>query len=144
MFLYWEGGEFIMSIGKVIQSLRERLGISQKELADKIDISYSVMNRIESGERPTRDAEIKRIAKALDVSPNYLLGVSSDKERKYMNHYEIPSEFMDPEEARNYIAKHKMFGSNQLDLDLLDDDEILEFANAMLEQIKIVSYKFKK
>lgn len=26
----------------------------------------------------------------------------------------------------------------------LDDDEILEFANALLEQMKMVSYKYKK
>lgn len=68
-----------MSIGKRIQLLREMIGMTQKELADKIQISYSVMNRIESGERPARDEEIKRIAKALDVSTDYLLGLTDVK-----------------------------------------------------------------
>lgn len=68
-----------MSIGKRIQLLREMIGMTQKELADKIQINYSVMNRIESGERPARDEEIKRIAKALDVSTDYLLGLTDVK-----------------------------------------------------------------
>jgi len=67
----------IMKIGKVIQLIREKKGINQKELADKINISYSVMNRIESGERPVRDEEIKNIANVLDVSTDYLLGAEN-------------------------------------------------------------------
>lgn len=68
-----------MAVGKRIQSLREEKDMTQKELADKINISYSVMNRIESGERPARDEEIKEIAKALNVSSDYLLGITDIK-----------------------------------------------------------------
>ncbi|MCR1897805.1 helix-turn-helix domain-containing protein [Irregularibacter muris] len=63
-----------MNVGKRIQSLREQKDMTQKELADKIHINYSVMNRIESGERPVRDEEIRKIADVLDVSTDYLLG----------------------------------------------------------------------
>lgn len=63
-----------MRIGKIIQALREERDITQKELADKININYSVMNRIESGERPVRDSEIVKIAKVLGVSTDYILG----------------------------------------------------------------------
>ena len=66
-----------MTIGENIQYLREEKGMTQKELAERINISYSVMNRIESGERPARDEEIKNIAKALGVSSDYLLGISN-------------------------------------------------------------------
>lgn len=68
-----------MGIGKRIQALREEKDISQKELADKIGLNYSVMNRIESGERPARDEEVKRIAQALQVSTDYLLDMSDVK-----------------------------------------------------------------
>ena len=64
-----------MKIGFKIQSLRENLGMTQRDLANKIDISYSVMNRIESGTRAVRDDEVIKIADALDVSTDYLLGV---------------------------------------------------------------------
>ena len=42
------------------------------------------------------------------------------------------------------MNKHQIFGSGGFDSDKLDDDEILEFANALLEQMKMVSYKYKK
>ncbi len=69
-----------MRIGKIIQALREEQNITQKELADKINISYSVMNRIESGERPVRDVEIIKIAEVLKVSTDFLLGRTNAKD----------------------------------------------------------------
>ena len=48
--------------------------MTQKELADKIKLNKSVMNRIESGERPIRETELSSIADALEVSTDYLLG----------------------------------------------------------------------
>lgn len=58
--------------------------------------------------------------------------------------YLIPEEFTNADEARAYVGKHQIFGSGGFDADRLDDDEILEFANALLEQMKMVSYKYKK
>ena len=72
-----KGRENYMRIGKIIQALREERDITQKELANKININYSVMNRIESGERPVRDSEIVKIAKVLEVSTDYILGQTS-------------------------------------------------------------------
>jgi transcriptional regulator with XRE-family HTH domain len=61
-------------IGDRIIDLREKININQRELALKLKISPSVMNRIESGERPVRDDEIKNIANFFNVSTDYLLG----------------------------------------------------------------------
>lgn len=141
-----------MTLGRVIQILREENDLDQKDLADKIGVSYSVMNRIELGTRPTRDEELKKIAEVLDVSVDYLLGRSkirnpynkniktNDQEEEYI----FPEEFTSADEARAYINKHQIFGSGGFDADRLDDNEILEFANALLEQMKMVSYKYKK
>lgn len=63
-----------MFTGERITLLREKRNITQKELADKIKVNKSVMNRIESGERPIRDTELIDIANVLDVSTDYLLG----------------------------------------------------------------------
>jgi Helix-turn-helix. len=70
------------SFGKKIQYLREKNDMTQRELATKINISFSVMSRIESGDRAARDEEIIKIAKALNVSTDYLLG-NSDIEYPY-------------------------------------------------------------
>nr|DAM13491.1 MAG TPA: helix-turn-helix domain protein [Caudoviricetes sp.] len=133
-----------MNVGKTIQSLREEKNMTQKELADKINISYSVMNRIESGERPARDEEIKKIAKALDVSSDYLLGItgakdSSDEKSK------LPLEFNTPEEAIEFILKQNaIMGFGGFDINELSDEEVVEFANSLLEHLKLLSLKYKK
>ncbi|MCO6018279.1 DNA-binding protein [Carnobacterium divergens] len=71
-----------MNIGVRITELRESKNMTQKELADKIRINKSVMNRIESGERPIRETELSLIADALEVSTDYLLG-RVEPQRKY-------------------------------------------------------------
>ena len=56
---------------------REALGISQSELARRIDVGQSSINRLESGEtRSPRSLHV--LAKALGTSPDYLLGETDD------------------------------------------------------------------
>ncbi len=61
-------------VGLRIVNARETLGITQTELADRIKMNRSVLNRIELGTRSVRDFELKAIANALDVTSDYLLG----------------------------------------------------------------------
>ncbi|MCT1175826.1 XRE family transcriptional regulator [Pediococcus pentosaceus] len=63
-----------MKIGHRISEFRESKNISQTELASRININRSVLNRIELGTRPARDLELKGIANVLDVSTDYLVG----------------------------------------------------------------------
>ena len=65
-----------MKVNKKITELRERHNISQKELALKLDINASVLNRIELGSRPLRDDELIKIANFFGVTTDYLLGYS--------------------------------------------------------------------
>ncbi|WP_240458734.1 helix-turn-helix domain-containing protein [Virgibacillus sp. Bac330] len=67
-----------LNVGKRIVQLRERQGWSQRELAKQLDINVSVMNRIESGERPIKDHELDKLATALQVTSDYLLGRSNN------------------------------------------------------------------
>lgn len=64
-----------MKIGERITELRKIKKISQQQLADKIGMNQSVLNRIENGSRPVRDDEIKAIASFFKVSTDYLLDV---------------------------------------------------------------------
>ncbi|OEC02109.1 hypothetical protein GY31_09135 [Lysinibacillus sphaericus] len=63
-----------MDIGKKIISLREKRGWTQRELANRVNLNVSVMNRIESNERPVKDSELLNLANVLEVSTDYLLG----------------------------------------------------------------------
>ncbi|AQS57025.1 helix-turn-helix domain-containing protein [Novibacillus thermophilus] len=65
-------------VGNRIKLRRNIKGWSQRELARRVGLNYSVMNRIESGKRPVGDTELRKIAEVLDVSTDYLLGRTDD------------------------------------------------------------------
>ena len=70
-----------MTTGDRIRNAREDKDILQQELANAINMNVSVLNRIEKGTRPIRDDELVRIARALQVSTDYLLGTSRELAR---------------------------------------------------------------
>ena len=89
----FESGE-TMNIGEKIISLREQRGWTQKELANRVNINVSVMNRIESNDRPLKDSELLTFANIFEVSADYLLG-RSDKKDNYLkeNNFKIDETF---------------------------------------------------
>jgi transcriptional regulator with XRE-family HTH domain len=63
------------SIGARIRKARVKYGMSQAELARRIDVSLNAMNKIELGNTPDpRASRIRAIADVLRVSTDYLLG----------------------------------------------------------------------
>lgn len=67
-----------MNTGKIISDLREQKGWAQKDLAEKSGISRVMIGKYERGEAvPSLDAA-KKIAKAFDVTLDYLAGETSD------------------------------------------------------------------
>ena len=63
-----------MNIGKIIADLRDQKGWSQTDLADKSEVSRVMIGKYERGEAlPSIDAA-KKIADALEVSLDYLVG----------------------------------------------------------------------
>lgn len=71
-------------IGIRVINARDSARLNQMELAEKTGINKSVLNRIEKGTRSARDTELASIAKATDVSVDYLVG-NSDK----MHYYDL-------------------------------------------------------
>jgi Zn-dependent peptidase ImmA (M78 family)/DNA-binding XRE family transcriptional regulator len=55
-------------LGERIARARERLGLSQAQLAERVDLGQSAISRIESGGRGVDSLELSAIADALDVS----------------------------------------------------------------------------
>ena len=75
-----------------------------------------------------------------DVSIDYLLGVSN--ERKVI---ELPNEFKTAEDAISFLLKQPtLVAFGGYDLSKLSNNELIDFANDILQQIKIVSYKYTK
>lgn len=63
-----------MTPGKKIIELRELRDMNQTELAQKLEINRSVLNRIEQGTRPIRDDELKKFADYFGITTDELLG----------------------------------------------------------------------
>lgn len=60
-------------IGFRIQFTREMLGLSQKELAQKLGVSQSTLSNYEKGKRRIYLAQLNEIAEALDKPADYFL-----------------------------------------------------------------------
>ncbi|WP_432355266.1 helix-turn-helix domain-containing protein [Sporosarcina sp. A2] len=89
-----------MNSGDRIVKLRERKGWNQREIAQRIGINVSVMNRIESGDRPIKDHELASLAKSLETTTDYILGLSENP--KTTAEEEFQAFANDPEMGRWY------------------------------------------
>lgn len=81
----------LLEIGKRITERRKQLGMTQEMLAEKGDLTPQFVSYAESGKRAMRPENVIKLAKALEVSADYLLTgdivdkdllILSDKMRK--------------------------------------------------------------
>jgi len=63
----------MLAVGKAIRTLRARKGISQKDLAERAEITPSFLSLVEGDRRDASIKVIERIAAALEVSPEVLI-----------------------------------------------------------------------
>ena len=57
-----------------LKRLREERGLSQVKLAARADLNPATVNQIERGAREASPATLRKLAAALDVTPDQLLG----------------------------------------------------------------------
>lgn len=55
-----------------IRAWREYLGLTQKEVADKMGVSQAALSQMESGEKKLRKATLEKLAKAMGLSVEQL------------------------------------------------------------------------
>lgn len=137
-----------MSIGAFLKSLREKNDLTLKELADKSGVGPSTISDIETGTstNPRMDT-LKKLANALGVSVDAFFN-DDTKESSNTGHKKefpiIPEHFNDPEEARDYVTKHQIFGYGGFNPYIMSDEDILNFANEMIEQAELLGYKYSR
>lgn len=66
-------------IGARIKKGREEWGLSRKELATRVGVQATSIAMYESGARTPSIEVFIKLTKALEVSPNYLLGATEQK-----------------------------------------------------------------
>lgn len=68
-----------ISFGAYIKAVRIRLKISQRDLAERADIDFTYLSKIENGKMsPPSEETIRKIAKVLDEDPENLI-ILADK-----------------------------------------------------------------
>ena len=61
----------VLVFGKLLKALRERAGMSQKQLADTVHYSASFISAIENGTKPAKSDLVKRLDQALDAGAGF-------------------------------------------------------------------------
>jgi len=141
------------TLAKRIKQLRTEKELTQEEFGRIFGIVKSTVSLYESGKSTPDDTLKRRIAEYFNVSLDYLMGVSdirnpysTDKtsnEKEYQN--QLPDSFETPEEAVKFLLEQNVImGFGGFDIDKLSDEEKVEFANELLHQLKLLSYKYKK
>ena len=65
--------DFLTKMGRRIYEKRKSLRLSQEELAESAEISKQTVSRAENGQRELGAQNVARLAKALEMSADYLL-----------------------------------------------------------------------
>ena len=128
-----------MTLGAKIKEFRTQKNISVDELSSRTGISRATLYRYENSSIKKIPVDIlEKISVALDVLPSDLINDNSSSDNA------LPESFNNPQDALAFILKTPSLAAyGGYDLSKMDDDTIMEFANEILAQIKLVSYKYR-
>ncbi len=83
-----------MSLDKRLKQARKNKNLSQQELAEVSNVHYSNIGRYERGDAKPSAEVLNRIAKVLEVSPDYLMnGTIEDKAESDIKDNELLIQF---------------------------------------------------
>lgn len=71
-----------MEFGELLRKLREDKGLSQQDLAELAGVQASAISHFELGRRLPSFENIRRLADALNVTSDFLLGREDVRDRK--------------------------------------------------------------
>jgi transcriptional regulator with XRE-family HTH domain len=63
----------VTHFGIRLREARERLGLSQEEVAQRSGVHATEVSRMEAGKRDPKISTLRRLAKAVEVKPGQLL-----------------------------------------------------------------------
>lgn len=141
-------------LGDNIRKIRKDKKISINKLAEQTGISLGYISDLENNKstNPSID-KLNLIANALNVSVDAFFKddldmwdstIDTKQIKEEVSMYET-GEFKTPEAAMQFILKQPaIMGYGGFDTNKMSNEEIIEFANELLNQMKLISYKYKK
>lgn len=144
--------------GKNIKQIRESNNIGVNELSRLSGVNASYISALERDEKKNPSVTIlEKLANALNVNVDELMKTNNvnhsdieEFDEKYSGIKEDVSlyesgEFKTPEDAMKFILKQPtIMGYGGFDVSKLSNEDIIEFANDLLKQLKLLSYKYNK
>lgn len=77
------------NFGEKLKELRIEKGLTQKQLAERLDNAQSAINYWENNKQEPSISALKKICIFFDISADYLLGLEDDTGSKTYNNYGI-------------------------------------------------------
>ena len=127
-----------MHFGDRLRKLRQEFGLTQRELANKLNLSHSTIGLYEQNRRDPEYNILCKLADLFDIDLDFLLGRAYPS-KKNMN------QFKSINEALTYVL-HSNTTQKFADYDIskLSSIEINDFAHDLANFLKILAYKYKK
>lgn len=99
-----------------IKELRTKNGLTQSQLAERLGFkTYTTVSKWEAGENLPRGKELKLLAEMFNVSSDYILGISDDKEIKFKSMVRIYNELHPNRQQKVYhFAEHQLEEQNKI------------------------------
>lgn len=85
-----------ISLGEVIQLIREEKGLTREETVSKMDnvISVNILKNIETGRTKAQADIIPLFCKAFNCSPNYIYSYAYTSEKEYIDNFDTINDFI--------------------------------------------------
>jgi len=134
-----------MNIGERMKQIRKEKKIGVDKIASELGVSVSTVYRYEDSSIEKIPIHVfDKLCTILEVSASELMG-SEEKVQSNESSESLPQAFHSPQEAMEFIVKLPMLAAyGGYDIESMDDETIMEFANEILQQLKLVSFKYKK
>ena len=131
-----------MTTGERIKEIRKKRGFTLDEVAEKLGVSVSTLSRYESSQITKIPISIvEGLCTALGTTTQEIMGNTCDPSERSE---ELPASFDNAEEAMAFMLKLPVLAAyGGYDIKKMSDEKIVEFANEILGQLKLVSYKYK-
>lgn len=127
-----------MTLGGRIRELRNEKGYSMMKIRELTGLSKSTISEIENDKSSPTAETLQKIANALEVTVDVFF-----KDDEVLDQQNI--EFISPQEAMEFILKQpSIMGYGGFDVTKMSDEDIVEFANELLRQLRLISYKYKR
>lgn len=126
----------LKSLGAFVRDCRKNKKISQRQLADMINMDESYIRRLEAGKQVGSASSLVAVARALEIRPGLLLDLFADttnaEELSPTNSIKLPEVLIGKEKAIERIENYIAYEASQQPEQALEDQRYLEVMGGLL------------